>query len=732
MKAFDNMLDSYSLDNVSNHLLNCHVKKYEIINNNKFIIHLDSPEIYFLKSLETAGFVDIEDISYKIISLDYINNIIVLESKKEFNILSEKFKVHVGKDDVDLQQMYKNYDEEISLQLGLYNLHDSTLLINIIDALSLINTIKAGSDISYIPQSLVLKRYNGSQIKGLALKLSLENKIIIQNEKQHTISDKFIGANVMIPKEKFVENPIICLDINSLYPNNIIWGNMSPEKLLAVFKCYDIISLNIAYNKLCEMYAFPDYFVIKINEESDSPPYQIALFDRKEMGLIPKMLTYLLNQRKQVNKEIAQKIQENKDFESTDEFKRLDALQLQFKLRANSLYGLLGSEFFFIEGRIIGESCTALGRKIIKYVDKCVNGMEVCEEGIVHYDSNIQNPINVKTKKYIPNIINNLENKVLIKLKSQYIDTDSNYVICVPHNNKALSYLQLTNEEKKFLEYNEKKCKQLLDEKFDEYLKILLNIGKVVCDYINNYILFDNIQTKFENILFQSIFRSSKQYSGKVVSIDNPTKIKDKYSGTILKKRSYSLIHKNIIDTINKNIEKHLKYRIKIEKQTLDGILNNIVKIYYNLFESDNIDINDFIISRKFNSNYKNPENHNLEIVKLYNTQVSKVDEIAVGNRYNYIFITDNIKERYTKLPSGRSKHEFIIRDHKIINGYIVNNQYKRLDESKKYRIFYEVYFERIFGDIVRLYFNTESFEYATYIYKQLFGKTFDIKTLKI
>ena len=285
-------------------------------------------------------------------------------------------------------------------------------------------------------------------------------------------------------------------------------------------------------------------------------------------------------------------------------------------------------------------------------------------------------------------------------------------------------------EEKKTL--NQEECKQLLDKRFDEYLKILLNIGALVCDYINKYILFDNIQTKFENILFQSIFRSSKQYSGKVVSMENPNKIKDKYSGTILKKRSYSYIHKHIIDEINKNIEMHLKYRMKIKASNLEQILNTVIQSYYDLFESDDIDINDFIITRKYNSNYINPDNHNFEIVKLYNSQVGKLEEISVGSRYSYIYITDNVIERYTKIPAGKSKHEFIVTDHKIVNGYIINNKIKRLDESKKYRIFYEIYFERIFGDIVRLYYNTSMFNYAMDTYKTLFGKKFDVKNLKI
>jgi DNA polymerase elongation subunit (family B) len=731
MKTFDNMLDSYTLDNISNYLLNCMVNKYEVITPNSFIIYLDKPESYFLKTLETAGFIEIYDISYKILEIRNDNSIL-LESKEMFNVDVNRFKIHIGKDDVDLQYMYKNYSKKICLDLGLYNLHDSALLLGIIDSLSLTNTLKAASDISYIPHSLILKKYNGSQIKALALKISLENKLIILHEKNHIVNEKFIGANVMVPKEKFVENPIICLDINSLYPNNIIWGNMSPEKLLAVFKCHDIINLNIMYNKLCDIYKFPDYFVIKINEESESPPYQIALYDRKEIGLIPKMLNYLLKERKRVNKEIAYKLKNDKDFENSDEYRRLDALQLQFKIRGNSLYGLLSSEFFFIEGRIIGESCTALGRKLIKYVDKCINGMEVCEDGIVYYDSNIESPVNVKLKKYEDKLIEDIEDKVLIKLKSQYIDTDSNYVICEPHNKKAISYLQLSKLEKQQLEYDDKKCKLLLDKKFNEYLEILLKIGIIVCDYINNYILFDNIQTKFENILFQAIFRSSKQYSGKVVSLDNPTKIKDKYSGTIIKKRSYSPIHKNIIGKLNNNIELHLKYRIKISKSTLDNILDKIISIYKNIFESNNVDINDFIISRKLNSIYKNPENHNLEITKKYNSLVSKQEEIVVGSRYNYIYITDNIYEQYTKLPTGITKYEFIITDHKIVNGYLINNHIERLDKNKKYRIFYEVYFERIFADIVRIYYNTESFNYALQTYKQLFGKTFDTKSLKI
>jgi DNA polymerase elongation subunit (family B) len=741
MKSFENILNKYGLNDISKYLLNCYTFDYTA-NNNNILLTLKDPETYFIEALKTTSCLYIDDIAYKILSIEFVktsdqsneNIKITLEQNSEHIIKNdyEKLKVQIGKDDVSLGSMYSNYDNKICLEIGLYNLHDSALLIRIIESLSLINVIKAASNISYVPQSLVLKRYNASQIQGLTLKIALECKIVFYGERTYNIYEKFIGANVMVPKQKFVVDPIICLDINSLYPNNIIFGNMSPEKLLGVFNSNNVITLRTAYKLLNELYKFPNYFVIIINEEAIAPPYQIAVFDRTEQGLIPKILNYLLSERKKVNKLILDNLKNNKDFEQNDEYRRLDALQLQFKIRANSLYGLLGSDCFFIEGKIIGQACCALGRKIIKYIDKTIDGLEICEDGILFYDTNVLCPIKDFKKKVSLNIIDNVEDKIIIKLKSQYIDTDSNYVKCQPYNKKALSYLELSEEELKYSIENNISKEKLLDIKFNNYLKKLLEIGSILCDFINKNILFENIQTKFENVMFQAIFRSSKQYSGKVISIDNPSKIKDKQSGTMTRKRSYSLIHKLIIDGINNLIKKQLQYRNPVDEKLLKPYLVWVIKAYLNLFTSPNININEFIMSRKCNGTYKNPNNHNIEIVKEYNSHVGKMDEITVGSRYNYIYYTDNIENRYTVKPAGVTNYEFIVTDHKIENGYLTNNKVKILDETKKYRIFYELYFERIFSDIVKLYYNTDTFEYSLKVYRQLFGVSFDMKKLKI
>ena len=96
-----------------------------------------------------------------------------------------------------------------------------------------------------------------------------------------------------------------------------------------------------------------------------SKRYNVVNGQTVRYGILPEILTELLNKRKDTNGRLAQE---------KDPFKKaiLNALQLAFKVTANSLYGQTGaptSPIFFIA---IAASTTAVGRERLHYAKKVV------------------------------------------------------------------------------------------------------------------------------------------------------------------------------------------------------------------------------------------------------------------------------------------------------------------------------------------------------------------------
>jgi DNA polymerase elongation subunit (family B) len=102
----------------------------------------------------------------------------------------------------------------------------------------------------------------------------------------------------------------------------------------------------------------------KITDEK-AKRYNVVNGQTVRYGILPEILTELLNKRKDTNARLAQE---------KDSFKKaiLNALQLAFKVTANSLYGQTGaptSPIYFIA---IAASTTAIGRERLHYAKKIV------------------------------------------------------------------------------------------------------------------------------------------------------------------------------------------------------------------------------------------------------------------------------------------------------------------------------------------------------------------------
>ena len=222
--------------------------------------------------------------------------------------------------------------------------------------------------------------------------------------------DGYEGAIVLEPKPGiYLNTPISVLDYGSLYPSSMISENLSHDSIvldpqfdnLPGFTYNDItydvkkwidpkkISLgkHTVGQKTCRFVQFPD-------DENGKPV----------KGIIPMILQKLLAQRKACKKK--------KDNEP-DPFKKnvWDALQLAYKVTANSLYGQIGARTSPIYLKDIAASTTATGRGLLTLArDFVIKNFEGAE--VIYGDSVIgSTPLllrNSQTKQIYIESINNL------------------------------------------------------------------------------------------------------------------------------------------------------------------------------------------------------------------------------------------------------------------------------------------------------------------------------------
>jgi DNA polymerase elongation subunit (family B) len=165
-------------------------------------------------------------------------------------------------------------------------------------------------------------------------------------------------------------DPVSADDFSSLYPSSIISENISHDTLINV-KIYNNEGAFLKIDEGSETfdhlpgakYVDIEFDVLKVrpgdkrkHPEKIVDGYKVARYIQSRdgvplLGTIPQILQMLLKNRKAVRK-LAEK--------EPDEFRKalLDALQLAYKLTANSLYGQLGSGVFKIRRQVLAASTT--------------------------------------------------------------------------------------------------------------------------------------------------------------------------------------------------------------------------------------------------------------------------------------------------------------------------------------------------------------------------------------
>jgi len=267
------------------------------------------------------------------------------------------------------------------------------------------------------------ERIDNSEILNIKIRKTVKNKTkveIIERKSTDIIiehSGGYEGAIVFDPEPTVEYEALGVKDYASLYPSSMIHKNMSHETKVIDDNFDNIPGIH--------------YYNSQFRESDGSIQYRRFAKVDGELGVIPKILSTLLGERKAVKKRM--KIE-------SDQFKKniLDAKQLALKITANSLYGCLGATVSSVSERDIAACTTSTGREMLifskKYDEELIPGIingikyafknkdiETVNKILDKEFPNRSEEFNEKIKDFVENKLNKITFQPIIR----YGDTDS-------------------------------------------------------------------------------------------------------------------------------------------------------------------------------------------------------------------------------------------------------------------------------------------------------------------
>ena len=500
----------------------------------------------FMYYLDIDGVVSID--MYKVMQRDH-----KLDSYK-LDYVAQMF-LGDHKNDLSPNEIFSKYlgtsaDRKV---IAEYCIQDCALVNRIFHKLKVLENNAGMGNVCSVPLSYLFMRGQGIKIFSLVANECRKNNFVIpvlsnwrdDNEKIDEVG--YEGAIVLPPKEgMYLDDYIVTLDFASLYPSSMIERNLSHD-------CY-------VYDPKYDNLPGIDYKTITYDiyegtgDEKTRIGEQVCKFvqlPNGEKGIIPRILMMLLKQRKLTRKKmeyetlttkdgsysglikenetvyIVQDVEKNTSISIAKDivlerkatynpFEQavLDAMQLAYKVTANSLYGQIGSRTSQIYLKDIAACTTATGR-----------------ERIMHAKEFVENT-------YGTDVI--------------YGDTDS--IFC----------------RFKVVDENGNKLKGL------EGLAKAIEMGQTASAAINK-ILPAPQNLEYEKTFYPFIIFSKKRYVGNLYEDDAYKKPKQKSMGIVLKRRDNAPLVKKIYGGVIKILlnEANLQKSVEFLTQELTKLVNN-------------------------------------------------------------------------------------------------------------------------------------------------------------
>lgn len=346
-----------------------------------------------------------------------------------------------SKEDLKPRQIFEKFlgTSQDRCDIATYCIQDCALCNRLMHKLKVLENNVGMGNVCSVPLSYLFMRGQGIKIFSLVAKECRAKQYLIpvlkskysyaQKEsidgEEIPEEDGYEGAIVLPPQEgMYLEDPITVLDYSSLYPSSMISRNLSHDSFVP--------DLNSPYAKLQKegiTYHTISYDVYEGKGDAKhvvgKKECTFAQFPDGKKGIIPSILMKLLKQRKNTRKKIeyvtfilkdgtkftglptenetgfnvlevesgeALSINKEDIVSSSDTYNPfekavLDALQLAFKITANSLYGQIGSRMSPIYLKDIAACTTATGREMIMtakgFVEKQYNAEVIYGDSVL-------------------------------------------------------------------------------------------------------------------------------------------------------------------------------------------------------------------------------------------------------------------------------------------------------------------------------------------------------------
>ena len=312
------------------------------------------------------------------------------------------------KDDLKPQEIFDKFkgNSEDRCVIAKYCIQDCCLCNRLIHKLKILENNIGMGNVCLVPLNFLFRRGQGIKIFSLIAKECKDRDYLIPTIKSYRenieeMDDSgYEGAVVLEPKEGiYLNEPIVVFDYGSLYPSSMISCNLSHDCYLMDEK-YRVEDPNIEYKTIS--YDLYEGVGDKKKKTGEKDCVFVQYKDGRK-GIIADVLDMLLKQRKNTRKKIEYQtitandgkiysgvcadkgdhyevynidansrvvvpkgnvanIKETYDIFAQDV---LDALQLAYKVTANSLYGQIGARTSSIYLKEIAACTTATGRNMI-------------------------------------------------------------------------------------------------------------------------------------------------------------------------------------------------------------------------------------------------------------------------------------------------------------------------------------------------------------------------------
>jgi DNA polymerase elongation subunit (family B) len=331
-----------------------------------------------------------------------------------------------SKEDLKPRELFEKFlgSAQDRCDIATYCIQDCALCNRLMHKLKVLENNVGMGNVCSVPLSYLFMRGQGIKIFSLVAKECRAKQYLIPVVKSTSTysyatkekiegaaddappeEDGYEGAIVLPPQEgMYLEDPITVLDYSSLYPSSMISRNLSHDSYVPDLNSpyAHLESEGITYHKITyDVYEGKGDAKHAVGKKECT----FAQFPNGKKGIIPSILMKLLTQRKTTRKKIEYEtltlkngniviglVKESDDgvkFSVTDvdagetqtidaadvvsradtfnpfEKAVLDALQIAYKLTANSLYGQIGSKMSAIYLKEIAACTTATGREMI-------------------------------------------------------------------------------------------------------------------------------------------------------------------------------------------------------------------------------------------------------------------------------------------------------------------------------------------------------------------------------